>query len=438
MHTNMNEEGTSDKSRSDPDSLTPSNPRWKRDFFTIWGGQSSSLFGSALVQFALVWWITFETESATVLAIAFMAALVPQVTIGPFAGAVVDRSNRKRIMVVADGCIALATIVLMVLFWQDMVEVWQIMALLFVRSLGGAFHWPAFMASTSLMVPKGQLARVNGLNQAVFGIANIGGPAAGAVLLALVPMQGVLAIDVITALIAIGTLLAVHVPNPDTARDNEKESVMHDVREGFRFVRGWPGAMTLIAVAMVVNFLFTPTDALLPILTLEHFGGGAAEFAGFQVSIGLGMVIGGIVLGVWGGFKRRMMTVCFGLAAAGMATLVIGLAPPGWYIVAVLAIFATGIFFSMINGALMAVMQVAIPANMQGRVFALVSSGAMAMTPLGLAVGGPTADLFGPQIWYVVAGVITALLGMAVTFVPKAMNLENGKTYPAIASGERA
>jgi len=248
----------------------------------------------------------------------------------------------------------------------------------------------------------------------------------------------VLAVDVITALVAIGTLLAVHVPNPDAAKDNEKKSVMQDVREGFQFVRGWPGAMILIAVAMVINFLFTPTDALLPILTLEHFGGGAEEFAGFQVSIGLGMVIGGIALGVWGGFKRRMMTVCSSLAAAGLATIVIGLAPPGWYIVAVLAIFATGIFFSMVNGALMAVMQVAIPANMQGRVFALISSGAMAMTPLGLAVGGPTADSFGPQIWYVMAGVITALLGIAVVFVPKAMNLENGKAPPVIAPGKRA
>jgi DHA3 family macrolide efflux protein-like MFS transporter len=341
-------------------------------------------------------------------------------------------------MVMADGGIALATVVLMILFWLDIVEIWQILALLLVRSLGGAFHWPAFMASTSLMVPKDQLARVNGLNQAIFGIANIGGPAAGAVLLVLLPMQGILAIDVATALIAIGTLLAVHIPSPQSINNGERKSVMRDVAEGFRFVRAWPGAIVLLAVAMVVNFLFTPTDALLPILTLEHFGGGAEEFAGFQVSIGLGMVIGGIALGAWGGFKRKMMTVCVGLAASGLSLLVVGLAPSGWYLIAVVSIFATGIFISMLNGALMAVMQVAIPADMQGRVFALVGSGAMAMTPLGLAVGGPTADLLGPQIWYVMAGAGCAVLGMAVSFVPTVMNLENGRTPLSEASSDHA
>jgi DHA3 family macrolide efflux protein-like MFS transporter len=434
----MNEEVTSDKPGTNSPNLTKSDPRWKRDFFTIWAGQSASLFGSALVQFALVWWITLETGSATVLAIAFMAAIVPQVVIGPFAGAVVDRYSRKRIMVLADSGIALATIVLMVLFWLGIVEIWQIMALLLVRSLGGAFHWPAFMASTSLMVPKEQLARVNGLNQTIFGIANIGGPAAGAVLLALLPMQGVLAVDVTTALIAIITLLSVHVPNPHSVKDGDRRSVMREVGEGFRFVRGWPGAMILLAVAMVVNFLFTPTDALLPILTLDHFGGGAEEFAGFQVSIGLGMVIGGIALGVWGGFKRKMMTVCVGLAASGLSLLVVGIVPSGLYLVAVVSIFAAGIFISMLNGALMAVMQTAIPADMQGRVFALLGSGAMAMTPLGLAVGGPTADLLGPQIWYVMAGLVSALLGIAVSFVPTVMNLENGRIAAADPSAEHA
>lgn len=434
----MNEEVTSGQSGTDSPNLAKSNPRWKRDFFTVWAGQSASLFGSALVQFALVWWITLETGSATVLAIAFMAAIVPQVVIGPFAGAVVDRSSRKRIMVLADSGIALATVVLVVLFWLGIVEIWHIMALLLVRSLGGAFHWPAFMASTSLMVPKEQLARVNGLNQSIFGIANIGGPAAGAVLLALLPMQGVLAVDVITALIAIITLLAVHVPNPHSVKDGEKKSVMREVGEGFRFVRGWPGATILLAVAMVVNFLFTPTDALLPILTLDHFGGGAEEFAGFQVSIGLGMVIGGIALGVWGGFKRKMMTVCVGLAASGLSLLVVGIVPSGLYLVAVASIFVAGIFISMLNGALMAVMQTAIPADMQGRVFALLGSGAMAMTPLGLAVGGPTADLLGPQIWYVMAGLVSALLGIAVSFIPKVMNLENGRTAADDASAKHA
>jgi len=404
---------------------------WKKRFFTIWSGQSASLFGSSLVQFALVWYITLETGSATVLAIAFMAALVPQIAVGPFAGAVVDRSDRKKVMIVADGFIALATLFLALLFLLNVVEIWHIVALLLVRSLGGAFHWPAFTASTSLMVPKEQLPRINGLNQAVFGVANIGGPAAGAVLLVLLPMQGILAVDILTALVAITTLLAVAIPNPARDEHAEKKSVMRDVRDGLNFVRGWPGAMVLIVVAAIINFLFTPTDALLPILTLDHFGGGAEEFAALQVSIGIGMVAGGVALGVWGGFKSRMLTICFALGATGLSMMAIGLAPSGWYLMALVAIFAVGAFVSIVNAALVAVMQTVIPAAMQGRVFSLISSSVLAMTPLGLAIGGPTADWLGPQVWYVVAGLISAVIGMVLVFIPNAMSLE--KTAPTMA-----
>ncbi len=420
----MRAKDVSDPDNESQDDVETPIPSWKSRFFTIWSGQSASLFGSALVQFALVWWITLETRSATMLAVAFIAALVPQIAVGPFAGAIVDRSDRKRVMILADGGIALATVVLIVLFWLGAVAIWQIIALLIVRSVGGAFHWPAFQATVTLMVPKDQLPRVNGLNQAVFGLANIGGPAAGAVLLVLLPMQGILAVDVITALIAVSTLLAIQVPNPERG-PSAKQNFIRDMKDGFAFVRGWPGALLLISVAAIINFLFTPTDALLPILTLDHFGGGAEEFAVLQVSIGVGMIAGGLLLGAWGGFKRRMLTVCFALALCGLSLMGIGLVPSGWYFAAVGSIFAAGVFISIVNGALTAVMQSVIPANMQGRVFALMSSSVMSMTPLGLAIGGPTADMLGPQAWFLIAGLASALIGAMMAFVPTAMKLDS-------------
>ncbi|HAE58218.1 MAG TPA: MFS transporter, partial [Anaerolineae bacterium] len=130
---------------------------WKPRFFTIFGGQALSLFGSSLVQFALVWYLTQQTGSATILATATLVAMLPQIILGPFVGALVDRWNRRLVMMVADGLIALATLVLAGLFWFDLVQVWHIYAILLVRSTGGAFHWPAMQASTSLMVPKEQL-----------------------------------------------------------------------------------------------------------------------------------------------------------------------------------------------------------------------------------------------------------------------------------------
>src|SRR5262245_54341449 len=143
---------------------------WARHFFTIWTGQAFSLFGSALVQFALIWWLTQRSGSATVLAIATLVGMLPQIVIGPFAGALVDRWNRRVIMILADTLIAASTLVLIWLFASDRVQIWHVYAILAVRALGTAFHFPAMSASTPLMVPEDQLTRVNGLNQTLQGI----------------------------------------------------------------------------------------------------------------------------------------------------------------------------------------------------------------------------------------------------------------------------
>ncbi len=135
--------------------------RWAVPFFTIWTGQAFSLFGSSLVQFALVWWLTKETGSATVLATATLVALLPQIIFAPFIGALIDRWNRRLIMIVADGSIALVTALLFYLFVTDQVQVWQIYVVMFIRSFGGAFHQPAMTASTSLMVPDKYLAQLS-------------------------------------------------------------------------------------------------------------------------------------------------------------------------------------------------------------------------------------------------------------------------------------
>jgi DHA3 family macrolide efflux protein-like MFS transporter len=420
----MNATGTSDSEESE--SLKPGTDRrsWRRPFFTIWTGQALSLFGSALVQFALVWWLTLETGSATILAVAMIAAIVPQVAFGPFAGALVDRLNRKKVMIYADLSIALATLVLAILFWQGLVEVWHLLVVLLARSVGAAFHWPAFMASTSLMVPKDQLARVNGMNQSIAGLSGIGAPALGAVLLAVLPMQGILAVDIVTALIAISTILMVDIPQPAMAKTTEKKSLLRDTRDGMTFIKGWPGALAVLGVVMLINFLFTPTESLLPILTVKHFEGGAPEFAAFQVSIGIGMILGGVALGIWGGFKRKMTTAVLGLALSGPSIALLGLARADMILIALAGIFAVGFFISMTNASIMAVMQSAIPPEMQGRVFALLGSGAMAMTPLGLVVAGPVSDWLGPRVWYVAAGFAILVIGAWMFLVPSMMNLE--------------
>ena len=212
---------------------TQDNKPWKKTFFTIWSGQALSILGSQLVQFALIWYLTVQTGSATVLATASLVGMLPNMILGPFIGTLVDRLNRRWIMLLADSIEALTTIALAVLFALGTVEVWHIFVVLFVRSLAGAFHTNAMNASTSLMVPVEQLTRVQGLNQLLSGGLNVVAAPLGALLLGILPMQGVLSIDVVTALFAILPLAFIHIPQPERSTASaEKTTVWTDFKEG--------------------------------------------------------------------------------------------------------------------------------------------------------------------------------------------------------------
>jgi DHA3 family macrolide efflux protein-like MFS transporter len=397
-------------------------------FLVIWGGQVFSLIGSQLVQFALVWYLTATTGSATVLALATLVALLPQIFLSPVAGALVDRWNRRLVMMAADGAIALATIALAALFALDAVQVWHIYLLMLIRSAGAAFHWPAMQASTSLMVPEKHLSRVAGLNQSLWGIAGILAPPLGALLLGVLPMQGVLAIDVGTAVLALTPLVFIAIPNPERGDDpgpqGERSSVVADLRQGLRLVWSWPGLTLVIVIATLINLLIVPAISLMPILVTEHFGRGVLQLAWMQAAWGVGMVLGGLLMGVWGGFKRRMVTALLGLILMGTGLAAVGLAPSTAFTLALGAFFLGGTMNPVVNGSVFAALQASVPADMQGRVFTLLLSGSAAMAPLGLAVAGPLADTFGVRIWFVAGGLLTLLIGIGSAFVPALMNLE--------------
>lgn len=409
-------------------------------FFVMWTGQAFSLFGSQLVQFALIWWLTRETGSATVLAVASLVGLLPQVFLGPLAGTLVDRWNRRMTMMAADGAVALATLGLIYLFWTGQAQVWQVYLIMFVRSLAGSFHWPAMSASTSLMVPEKHLSRVQGLNQALNGAMNIVSAPLGAVLLGLLPMAGVLSIDVLTALIAILSLAFIHVPQPaatseSSEADLPQPSFWAELRLGFRYVWGWPGLLLILLMATVLNLLLNPGFSLVPLLVTEHFQGGALQLGWLESALGVGIVIGGLVLSVWGGFRRRIVTSLSGMLVLGAGVLLLGLTPASLFIMAVAAHLIIGLTIPMINGPLQAVVQVVVAPEIQGRVFSLMGSLAMAMTPLGLIVAGPLADVIGIRTWYLIAGTGTLIMGAAGFLVPAIMNVEQNGHQPTAAQG---
>jgi DHA3 family macrolide efflux protein-like MFS transporter len=410
--------------------------RWQLPFFTIWTGQAVSLLGSRLVQFALIWWITQKTGSGMALAIASLVGLLPDVVLGPLAGALVDRWNRRVTMMAADGLVALATVALAGLFLLGWAEIWHIYVLLAVRSIAGIFHFAAMAASTSLMVPKEHLSRIQGLNQLLSGGLSIAAAPLGALVLGLLPMQGVLAIDVVTALFAIGPLFFIAVPQPERKLSVEaadgapaaKTSIWQELAAGLRYVRGWPGLLLIMLMATVINFVLNPGFALLPLLVTEHFNGQAFHLAGTETAFGIGMVIGSVILSVWGGFKRRILTTLMGLVILGVACAAIGLAPGNLFWLALAALLITGIANPITNGPLLAVVQSTVEPEMQGRVFTLIQSAATAMMPIGLLIAGPVADYLGVTTWFIVGGAITALMGVAGFFIPALVNFEKGRT----------
>jgi DHA3 family macrolide efflux protein-like MFS transporter len=407
----------------------PVTGKWAGRFFTIWIGQAFSLFGSSIVQFALVWWLTKATGSATVLATATLVALLPQILLGPFAGTFVDRWNRRLIMIIADGAIALTTAMLVYLFATGQIQIWHIYAAAMIRSLGQAFHQPAMTSSTSLMVPEKHLARIAGANQSLQGLINIFAPPLGALLLEAYSTQAVLLIDIITAAIAILPLLFIRIPQPPKQVQSEgsaqKTSYLQDLREGFVYVVRWKGLLGLILLAMALNFLLIPTSSFLPLVITKIFNGGAKELGWVESLFGVGIILGGITLSIWGGFKRRIITSFSGVIGIGLGIVLTGLVPPNMFYLIFITTFIVGFSQVFANGPLMAIMQSTVAPEMQGRVFSLLTAGATAMMPLSLLIAGPISDRFSIRFWYVFGGAICILMTIAATFIPAIMNIED-------------
>jgi len=409
---------------------SPIPENWAPRFFTMWAGQAFSLIGSSLVQFALVWWMTKTTGSATVLATASLIALLPQILLAPFAGALVDRWNRKIVMMVADGLIALATLVLIFLFATSRESILAVYVILCIRSAGGAFHSPASSSSISLMVPKEHLARIAGINQTLNGTLNIISPPLGALLIGVLPLQGVLAIDVGTAVIAMSILAFIKIPQPprQVAQANgstAKTSYAQDLRAGWAYMIAWPGLTGIILIAMVINFMVVPAFSLLPLVVTREYHGGVLQLGMVDSLFGIGIIVGGLMLSAWGGFKKRILTSMFGIIGIGIGTLIFGLMPAKLFYIALGGMFMLGIMQVMANGPLEAILQATVEPDMQGRVFSLLGAGASAMQPLSLIVAGPVSDWLGIRTWYLIGGVACILLALSGLLFPAILNIES-------------
>lgn len=400
-------------------------PERMAPFFTLWTGQALSLVGSMAVQFALIWWLTRETGSAAVLAVATLLGLLPTVALGPLIGVLVDRWDRKIVMLASDAVVALASLVLACLYFAEAANTGIVLAILFLRGLGGAFHAPAMLASTSLMVSGEHLTRVQGLNQMLQGGIHIVSAPLGALLLAVLPMTGVMLVDVVTALFALVPLAFIRVPRPPRGGEETLDvasSIWSEMVAGVRYLMVRKGHVSLVVMAALMNACLVPAFSLLPLHVSGQLSGDALQLAWISTVFGIGTIAGGVLLGIWGGAKSRILIALPALVGLGVGVVAVGIAPA--YVHALTAMLAIGLIIPFVNGPIQAILQATIAAEYQGRVFTLVGSIAGVMAPLGLLLAAPVAELAGVRAWYVTAGLVCVAMGVAGFLLPALLRIE--------------
>jgi DHA3 family macrolide efflux protein-like MFS transporter len=235
-------------------------------------------------------------------------------------------------------------------------------------------------------------------------------------------------IDVVSALFAVVPLFFIAVPEPDRSQGKElaggKPSLWREMIAGFRYVLSWPGLLIVLLMATLLNFLLNPAFSLFPLLIKEHFGKGALELGYWEGLFGIGVIAGGLLLGIWGGFKRRILTTMVGLLGIGIGTASLGWIPSDGFTWAMVASIVLGVSQPITNGSLMGIVQARVAPDMQGRVFTLTGTLAGGMSPIGLIIAGPLADKFGVQTWYILGGAMCIVMAVSGLMIPVVMKIE--------------
>jgi len=357
-----------------------------KTFFVVWSGQLVSIVGSSLTGFALSIWVYQQSGSVTLLALVMLAATVPGIIIAPFAGALVDRWDRRLTMMGGDGVAGLATgLVAVLLFMGDLHLAW-VFVLVIVGSIGNSFQEPAWTASIPMLVPKQHLGRANGLAQTGQAVGNLVAPAIAGALLTLFGLKAVLLIDFTTFLFAVTTVALVRIPSPK--RTPSETSVRSEALDGWRYVRDRRGLLGLLFLMAALNFEFGFANILFIPLFLSFTN--ELVFGSVMSIAGAGMLIGTVVMGTWGGPRQRVRGLALLLSVAGLALCVVGLRAA--VVPAAAGMFALMLLIPIVNGTSTTLWQMKVDLDMQGRVFALRRMMAMIATPVSYLLAGPLAD----------------------------------------------
>jgi len=361
-----------------------------KGFTAVWAGQFVSILGTSMTNFALTIWAWEKTGEATALALVGFSFVAPYILMSPFAGALVDRWNRKLVMMLSDLAAGASTLAVLLLFASGRLEVWHLYVTSAFAGAFQAFQFPAFSAAITLMLDKEQYARANGMMSLAHSASNIFAPVAAGILLPIVGIGGIMAFDVVSFLAAVGALVLIHVPQPQV-REREKPSLLQDSMFGFRYILSRPSLLGLQLIFLVSNFTGSIGFSLLAPMILSRTGNDSLILGSVQSAFGVGGVIGGLVMSAWGGPRRKVNGLLLGLTSSsllGMTTMGLGRGVSVWVAAAFVLMFVNPIT----NGCSQAIWQSKIPPELQGRVFSTRALIAQASQPLAMFIAGPLAD----------------------------------------------
>lgn len=395
------------------------NTTWKRTFYIIYTGQAFSIIGSAAVQFAIIWYLTLQTESAITLSLAMLMGFIPGTLFAPLAGVLADRHDKKLIMILSDGIIALSSIILAVAFIMNngTSPLWLIYVVLFIRGLGTVFHAITMQAAIPSFVPESELIKAGGFGQMINGIGNLAGPALGVVLVGILPMEYIMSVDVVGAIIAIVALLFVKIPRiTASAMENETKGFVAELKAGIVSLKQNVPLLKTTPHYVLTGFLYMPLSALMLLIVYSYYGGTVFHAGVFEVSFATGMIVGSIVIGLFTNMRRKLTVFSVATILIGILTATIALLPLSLFWLAATLLFTMGVIVIFFTVPFNAFVQESVPQHEIGRVTGLIYTLCYIGNPLGLILAGPIADQIGVNVLYVCLGILLTLNGAICFF----------------------
>ncbi|WNS76495.1 MFS transporter [Bacillus sp. DTU_2020_1000418_1_SI_GHA_SEK_038] len=397
---------------------------WLKNIILFLSSQTISLFGSSLVQYAIMWYITLETESGVMMTLYIICGFIPTFLLSPVAGVWADRYNRKILIILADGLIALATLILATLFLMGFDSIWLLFVMAAVRAFGTGIQTPAVGAILPQIVPKDKLTKVNGANGSIQAVIMFISPMVSAALLAMTSIEIIFFIDVITAAIAIVTLLAfLKISVHEKAAEKQTTSYFSDFKLGLQYVNNHAFLKKFFMFFAVFFVLMAPAAFLTPLQVTRSFGGDVWRLTAIEIAFSIGMMVGGGIIASWGGFPNKMKTLGFASVIMGVCTFALGIVPVFWIYLVFMAIF--GIAMPIFNTPATVLLQEKIDEDYLGRVFGVMGMISTSMMPLGMLIFGPIADII--KIEWLLIGTGVFIIILAILLGRNKVLIEAGK-----------